>query len=141
MELKLSMNPDWVSVKGKEAAVKLSSCQLSSVYLCNRLALVQEVDLSENDLTDHSLSALSSLQLCQKLDLRANRLVTLAAFPHLPALKVLDLSENQLAVGSVVKDNLAKANLAKLEKIELGKNPCSNENEIKDVMGNLSLLG
>lgn len=140
MELKLSMNPDWMSIKGKEAVVKLSSCQLTSVYLCNRLALVQEVDLSENELTDRSLNALGSLQLCQKLDLHANKLVTLTAFPHLPALKHLDLSGNQLAAGNVVKENLAKANL-KLERIGLGKNPCSDSKEIKDLMNKLCLLG
>jgi Leucine-rich repeat (LRR) protein len=140
MELKLTMNPDWMSVKGKDAAAKLSSCQLSSVYLCNRLALVQQVDLSENELTDRSLSALGSLQLCQKLDLRANKLVTLTAFPHLPALKFLNLSENQLARGSVIKDNLANANLKKIERIELGNNPCSDENEIKEMMSKLNVV-
>jgi Leucine-rich repeat (LRR) protein len=139
MELKLSMNPDWMSVKGREAEVKLSSCQLSSVYLCNRLALVQQVDLSENELTDCSLSALGSLQLCQKLDLRANKLVTLTAFPHLPALMYLNLSENQLAVGSVIKDNLANANLKKIESIELGNNPCSDAKEIKELMIKLNM--
>jgi Leucine-rich repeat (LRR) protein len=139
MELKLSMNPDWMSVKGREAEVKLSSCQLSSVYLCNRLTLVQQVDLSENELTDRSLTALGSLQLCQKLDLRANKLVTLTAFPHLPALLYLNLSDNQLAVGSVIKDNLANANLKKIERIELGNNPCSDAKEIKELMIKLNI--
>lgn len=140
MELKLSMNPDWVSAKGMEAAVKLSSCQLSSVYLCNRLALVQQVDLSENELTDRSLRALGSLQLCLKLDLRANKLVTLMGFPHLPALKHLDLSENQLAVSSVVKNNLNAADLKNLESIRLEKNPCSDVEEVKDLLNKLGVV-
>jgi Leucine-rich repeat (LRR) protein len=139
MELKLSMNPDWMSAKSLEANVKLSCCQLSSAYLCQRLALVRQVDLSENELTDRSLPALGSLQLCQKLNLRANKLVALTNFPHLPFLKDVDLSDNQLAVASAVKDNLVKANLTSLEILNVSNNPCSDSQEIEELMNTLNV--
>ncbi|XP_059481314.1 geranylgeranyl transferase type-2 subunit alpha [Neocloeon triangulifer] len=124
LEFKLSMS-DWSF--GAQKTLSLSDCHLSSLYFSNRLALVQEVDLSKNELLDHSLPALASLQLCVRLDLSHNKLVTLEGFPHLPALVYLNLSSNPLTGKSkVVEHNIKKAELAALKELISEDNTCGD---------------
>jgi len=138
MEFKMSMN-DW-SI-GHKLEVNLSQCQLSTLYYSNRLALVQEVDLSDNELVDYSLSALASLQLCQRLSLNGNKLTSLSGFPHLPALKQLNVANNELVSQTgIVIANLKKASLISLEEIVLENNPCHELIEIQDLINDLNIL-
>ncbi|CAB3383086.1 Hypothetical predicted protein [Cloeon dipterum] len=116
MEFKLSLMEGSFGV---QESVSLSQCHLSSLYHFNQLALVRE--------------------MCRKLDLSHNCLVTLDSMPGLPALEWLDLSDNELTKepGRVDK-NLRNANLTALKSLSVQDNPCSDLLDIEDLLQTLS---
>ncbi|KAF4518171.1 hypothetical protein B566_EDAN007862 [Ephemera danica] len=120
-------------------SISLKSLQLTALYYMHLLALVQEVDLAHNDLTEPSLPALSSLQRCNRLVLSHNQLTSLKGFPSMPALCSLSLQGNQLsAEPGVVLGHLEAASLSALYELNLEDNPCHQLPELQSFISGLA---
>lgn len=117
----------------------LSNMSLSSLYHMQYLVLLENVDLSGNNIIGESLSNLHCLQNCMVLNLNNNKIESLMYLPILPKLKVLRLDNNLLEDLDVE----ALKRMVNLKKLTLENNPVVKKEEnwkiIEKSLGELSL--
>ncbi|GLH00441.1 Geranylgeranyl transferase type-2 subunit alpha [Gryllus bimaculatus] len=108
--------------------VKLSGYNLSALYHLHYLSLMQQVNLSCNQLTDRSLPQLHALQCCQVLILDENLLESLNGMPSLTSLLSLSLKNNRIST----KDNLKHLVMCQsLNSVHLSGNTVANDADLE----------
>ncbi|XP_021926005.1 geranylgeranyl transferase type-2 subunit alpha isoform X1 [Zootermopsis nevadensis] len=83
--------------------IDLSCLNLTALYHCHYLSCVHTLDLSNNNLSGHSLSQLHPLQCCQVLKLDSNNIANLHGMPALMSLQILSLRSNVINIPDEVK--------------------------------------
>uniref|UniRef100_A0A336M0Z2 Geranylgeranyl transferase type-2 subunit alpha n=1 Tax=Culicoides sonorensis TaxID=179676 RepID=A0A336M0Z2_CULSO len=86
----------WIRGGNLSNTLNLSKLNLTTLYYTQYLSVVEDINLSGNQLTDRNLQKLSALKSCVKINLADNKIETLNNFPKLAALKQVILTGNAI---------------------------------------------
>lgn len=101
----------WIANNTNTEFVTLKGYGLTAFYHIHMFLYSQNVDLSDNNLSNSNLNHLKYLTMCKHLSLKNCQLQNLNNFPTLPNLEIIDLRGNQIQEASY--EELKKCQLLK----------------------------